>query len=117
MARRESTVTMPAKELESGAVRHLDAGRAARPVNGRPAEATWIGLRGYMLRRAFALSDLVALGCAVVGTYAVKTLAGRPAAIDDVWLVALFLPLWVPIGLVSGLYHLDAAGRGLRVST
>jgi exopolysaccharide biosynthesis polyprenyl glycosylphosphotransferase len=110
-------VKTPARELQSGAVRQPDAGRAVRPVNGHAAEAPWIGLRGYVLRRAFAVSDMVALGCAVGGTYAVKALAERPAVIDDVWLVALFLPLWVPIGIVSGLYHLDAAGRGLRVST
>jgi exopolysaccharide biosynthesis polyprenyl glycosylphosphotransferase len=115
MGRYGAPVKTTAKELQSDAVR--EPGRAVHPLDGRRAEAPWIGLRGYVLRRAFVGSDLIALGCAVGGTYAVKALAGRPVVIDDVWLVALFLPLWVPIGIVTGLYHLDAAGRGLRVNT
>ena len=38
---------------------------SSAPPHGRRAEPPWIGLRGYLLRRAFAVSDLVALGCAL----------------------------------------------------
>jgi exopolysaccharide biosynthesis polyprenyl glycosylphosphotransferase len=74
-------------------------------------------LRDYVMRRLFAFSDLLALSCALGATYAVKMLLGRPVVIEDVWVIALLIPLWVPIGLVSGLYHVDVAGRSLAVTT
>ena len=84
-------------------------------VDRRPADATGTDLRSYLLRRLFALSDLLALSCALAATFAVKLLVGRPAVIDEVWLPIVFLPFWVPIRVVSGLYHVDAAGRSLTV--
>lgn len=86
-------------------------------VDRRLADATGTDLRSYLLRRLFALSDVLALSCALAATFAVKLLVGRSAAIDEVWLPVVFLPLWVPIGVVSGLYHVDAAGRSLTVTT
>jgi len=86
-------------------------------VDRRLADATGTDLRSYLLRRLFALSDVLALSCALAATFAVKLLVGRSAVIDEVWLPILFLPLWVPIGVVSGLYHVDAAGRSLTVTT
>ena len=102
---------------EAASVQHLDRGRAVEAVDRRLADATGTDLRSYLLRRLFALSDVLALSCALAATLAVKLLAGRPAVIDEVWLPVLFLPLWVPIGVVSGLYHVDAAGRSLTVTT
>jgi exopolysaccharide biosynthesis polyprenyl glycosylphosphotransferase len=92
-----------------------DGARTA--VGGRPADVASADLRSYVLRRVFAFSDLLALSCALVAAYAVQMLAGRPAFIEDVWVIALLIPLWVPIGLVSGLYHADVAGRSLLVTT
>ena len=96
-------------------VHHL--GRVVGAVDRRLADATGTDLRSYVLRRLFAVSDLLALSCGLAATFAVKSLAGRPAVIDEVWLPILFVPFWVPIGIISGLYHLDATGRSLTVTT
>jgi exopolysaccharide biosynthesis polyprenyl glycosylphosphotransferase len=68
---------------------------------------------GYILRRLFVLSDLVALFCAGVLTEAVAALAGRSIPYADVTLFLIFLPLWVPTAIVFRAYHAHAAGRGL----
>jgi exopolysaccharide biosynthesis polyprenyl glycosylphosphotransferase len=113
----DSAEAMLGEGQEAASVQHLDGGRAEGAVDRRLADATGTDLRSYLLRRLFALSDLLALSCALAATFAVKVLVGRPAVIDEVWLPIVFLPLWVPIGIVSGLYHVDATGRSLTVTT
>jgi exopolysaccharide biosynthesis polyprenyl glycosylphosphotransferase len=111
----DGTGAIPSRGREGADAHHL--GRVVGAVDRRLADATGTDLRSYVLRRLFAVSDLLALGCALAATIAVKSLVGRSAAIDEVWLPILFVPLWVPIGIVSGLYHLDAAGRSLTLTT
>jgi exopolysaccharide biosynthesis polyprenyl glycosylphosphotransferase len=103
------------QERKGVGVHHL--GRVVGAVDRRLADATGTDVRSYVLRRLFAVSDLLALSCALAATFAVRILAGRTAVVDEVWLPILFIPLWVPIGIISGLYHLDAAGRSLTLTT
>jgi exopolysaccharide biosynthesis polyprenyl glycosylphosphotransferase len=106
------------KGAEGADIREPNKGRVSLTGVGRHPPARWGGdLREYILRRLFAFSDLLALSCALGATYVVKILLDRPAVIEDAWVIALLVPLWVPIGLVSGLYHVDVAGRSLAVTT
>jgi lipopolysaccharide/colanic/teichoic acid biosynthesis glycosyltransferase len=83
--------------------------------------------RDYILRRAFVVSDLLALVLATGATVLLQKAFDRQ--IDDQWLliVAVLLPLWLPIGISARLYHLvgrgdmpgiaDEFGSVLRVAT
>jgi lipopolysaccharide/colanic/teichoic acid biosynthesis glycosyltransferase len=72
--------------------------------------------RGYVLRRLFVLSDLVALACAGAITGGIAVLAGRSISGLDLTIFLVFLPLWVPIGVVFRAYHAHASGRSLTTT-
>jgi exopolysaccharide biosynthesis polyprenyl glycosylphosphotransferase len=72
--------------------------------------------RGYVLRRLFVLSDLLAVACAGAITAGVALLAGRDIAELDFAISLFFLVLWVPIGIAFGAYHSHAAGRSLATT-
>ena len=72
--------------------------------------------RGYVLRRLFVLSDLLAIACAGAITAGVALLAGRDISDLDFAISLFFLALWVPIGIAFGAYHPHAAGRSLATT-
>ena len=89
----------------------------ALAVAGHPVDQT-VGSarREYVLRRLFVISDLAALVCAGVLTAGVAALAGRSLPAADLMLFLVFVPLWVPIGIVFRAYHAHAAGRSLATT-
>jgi exopolysaccharide biosynthesis polyprenyl glycosylphosphotransferase len=63
--------------------------------------------RGYFLRRVLVVADIVALGCALLGAEAVRALAGRGLMVEELILLGIMVPVWIPLGISAGLYHVD----------
>jgi exopolysaccharide biosynthesis polyprenyl glycosylphosphotransferase len=91
-----------------GAARRLGAG--GREAQGAPSSNGLLKVepadrRGYGLRRVLVVADLLALGLALLAAEAVRGLSGRGAVMEESFLLAVLLPLWVPLGISAGLYH------------
>jgi lipopolysaccharide/colanic/teichoic acid biosynthesis glycosyltransferase len=64
--------------------------------------------RSYILRRLLAVSDVGALVVAGLATGGIQhVLRGAWPNTDDIWIFALFVPLWIVIANLVGLYHLS----------
>jgi exopolysaccharide biosynthesis polyprenyl glycosylphosphotransferase len=88
----------------------LEVGSRAAPAGGESKAR--LGLRSrrsrrdYVLRRALALSDFVALSLALLLAFSLSPVEGRGLG-DGAWFIPL-LPAWVLLFYAYGLYAIDA---------
>lgn len=99
------TGTPASRAASVGPAERVDAPTAVAPADDRPARAiaTASRPRDYILRRALATADLVALAVAAVAAAAVAPPGQGP---ELVWLLAL-LPAWLVLLRLYGLYERD----------
>lgn len=113
MKLQDTTYESPARRPQESS--HADSVTANYEPRGFRGIPVW-DLRGLMLRRLSAVTDVVAL--AVVGglTWLIIGLAGRPALPLDGFLYLAFIPLWPLIGISMRAYHPHSVGRGLSIT-